>query len=76
MTSVFTTLLRLAKSLGTGANLSISNLSTAVCKLARFAFDAKLLTSTCVTFLTTKISSLQLGSYPLAKIFLYFEILT
>ena len=35
-TSFFTTLLNLAKSLGTGVNLSISNLSTLVFKLARF----------------------------------------
>ena len=50
-TSFFTTLLNLAKALGTGVNLSISSLSTSVFKLARFAFDAKLLTSICVTFL-------------------------
>ena len=49
-TSFYTTLLNLAKSLGTGFNLSISNLSTSVFKLAKFVFDAKLLTSTCVTF--------------------------
>ena len=49
-TLFFTALLNLAKSLGTGVNLSISNLSTSVFKLPRFAFDAKLLTSTCVTF--------------------------
>ena len=35
-TSFFTTLLNLAKSLGTGVNLSMSNLSTLVFKLARF----------------------------------------
>ena len=45
---IFTTLLSLAKSLGTDVNLSISNLSTSVLRLARFGFDAKLLTSTCV----------------------------
>ena len=62
-TSFFTTLLNLAKSLGTGVNLSISakslgtgvnlsisNLSTSVFKLAKFDFSAKLLTSTCDTF--------------------------
>ena len=49
-TSFFTKLLNLAKSLGNGVNLSISNLSTSVFKLAKFAFDAKLLTSTCVIF--------------------------
>ena len=50
-TSFFTTLLNLAKSLGTGVNFGRSNLSTSVLKLARFGFGAKLLTSTCVTFL-------------------------
>ena len=49
-TSCFTTLLNLTKSLGTGVNLSISNLSTSVLKLAKFVFDAKLLTSTCLIF--------------------------
>ena len=49
-TSFFTTLLSLAKSLGTGVNFAMSNLSTSVFKLAKFVFDAKLLTSTCVTF--------------------------
>ena len=49
-TSFFTTLLNLAKSLGTGVNFAMSNLSTSVFKLARFVFDEKLLTSTCVTF--------------------------
>ena len=49
-TSFFTTLLNLAKSLGTGINLSISNLSASLFKLARFVFDAKLLTSTCGAF--------------------------
>ena len=44
-------LVYLEKSLGTGVNLSISNLSTSAFKLARFVFDAKLLTSTCGTFL-------------------------
>ena len=50
-TSFFTTLLSFAKSLGTCVNLSISNLSTSVFKLAKFHFSAKLLTSTCDTFL-------------------------
>ena len=49
-TSFFTTLLSFAKSLGTGVNLSISNLSTSVFKLAKFHFSTKLLTSTFVTF--------------------------
>ena len=47
ITSFFTTLLNLAKSLGTGVNLSISNLSTSVFKLAKFNFSAKLLISVC-----------------------------
>ena len=49
--SFFTTLLILAKSLGTGVNLSISSLPTSVFKLAKFDFSAKLLTSTCDIFL-------------------------
>ena len=49
-TSFFITLLYLAKPLGTGVNLSISNLSTSVFRLAKFAFSAKPLTSTCDTF--------------------------
>ena len=40
-TSFFTTLLSLAKALGTGVNLSISSLSTSVFKLAKFDFSAK-----------------------------------
>ena len=50
-TTIFTTLLSFAKSLGTGVNLSISSLSisTSVFKLAKFDFSAKLLTSTCDT---------------------------
>ena len=43
LTTFFTTLLSLAKSLGTGVNLSISNLSTSVFKLAKFDFSVKLL---------------------------------
>ena len=42
--SFFTTSLSLLKSTGTGANLSISSLSTSVFKLAKFDFSAKLLT--------------------------------
>ena len=49
-TSFFTTSLRLLKSTETGANLSISSLSTSVFKLAKFDFSAKLLTSTCDIF--------------------------
>ena len=44
-TSFFTTLLNLAKSLRTSVNFAMSNLATSVFKLARFVFDAKLLTS-------------------------------
>ena len=50
-TSFFTTVLSLAKSLGTGVNLSISSLSTSVFKLVKFDFSAKLLASTCDIFL-------------------------
>ena len=39
-TSFFTTLLSLAKSLETGVNLSISNLSTSAFKLTKFDFNA------------------------------------
>ena len=53
--SFFTKLLDLAKSSGTGVNFAISNLSTSVYKLAKFVFDAKLLTSTCATFLKSVI---------------------
>ena len=42
MTSFFTTSLRLLKSTGTGATLSMSNFSTSVFKLAKFVFSAKL----------------------------------
>ena len=47
-TSFFTTSLSLLKSTGTGANLSISSLSTLAFKQAKFDFSAKLLTPTCV----------------------------
>ena len=47
----FTTSLRLLKSTGTGTNLSISNLSTSVFKLAKFDFNAKLEVSICVILL-------------------------
>ena len=51
LTTLFlTTLLNLARSTGTGFNLSASILSTSVFKLAKFDFSAKLLTSTCDTF--------------------------
>ena len=46
-TSFFTTLLNLAKALGNGTNLSISNLPTSDFKLAKFDFNANLLASIC-----------------------------
>ena len=49
-TSFLTTSLNLLKSTGTGANLSMSNLSTSVFKKAKFVFRAKLEVKTCVTF--------------------------
>ena len=49
-TSFFPTLLNLAKSVGTVFNFSTFVLSISVFKVAKFVFDAKLLTSTCVTF--------------------------
>ena len=48
---IFTTLLSLLKSVGTGANSLTSNLSTSVFKLAKFDFNAKLEVSTCEMFL-------------------------
>ena len=51
ITSFFTTLLGLTKPSGAGVSFGMSNLSTSGFKLARFVFGAKLLTSTCVTFL-------------------------
>ena len=50
-TSFLTTSLNLLKSTGTGANLSMSNLSTSVFKLAKFVFNAKPEVSTCEIFL-------------------------
>ena len=44
-------MLNLLKSVGTGTNLSMSNLSTSVFKLAKFVFNAKLEVSTCEIFL-------------------------
>ena len=51
--SFYTTLFSFGKSLGTGLNLSTSNLSTSVFKLAKFDFSAKLLTLTCDTCFTS-----------------------
>ena len=45
--SCFTTSLNLLKSTGTGTNLSMSNSSTSVFKIAKFVFNAKLEVSTC-----------------------------
>ena len=50
-TSFFTTSLSLLKSTETSTNLSISNLSTSVFKLAKFDFNAKLEVSICEIFL-------------------------
>ena len=50
-TLFFTTSLNLLKSTGIGTNLSMSNLSTSVFKLAKFVFSAKLEVSTCEIFL-------------------------
>ena len=50
ITSFLTTLLNLAKSTVTVFNLSASILSSSVFKLAKFDFNAKLLTSACDTF--------------------------
>ena len=50
--SFFTTLLSLAKPLGTGVNLLISSLSTSVFKLAKLDFSAELLASECDIFLS------------------------
>ena len=49
-TSFFTTSLNLLKSAGTGANLSMSSLSTSVFKLAQLVFSTKLEVSTCEYF--------------------------
>ena len=49
-TSFFTTSLSLLKSTGTGANLSMSNLSTSAFGLAKLVFSAKIEVSTCVSF--------------------------
>ena len=48
--SFFTTLLSLLKSVGTGTNLLMSNLSASVFKLATFVFNSKLKVSTCEIF--------------------------
>ena len=50
-TSFFARSLSLLKSTGTGTDLSISNLSTSVFKLAKFVFNAKLEVSRCEVFL-------------------------
>ena len=49
-TPFFTTSHNLLKSTGTGANLSMSDLSTSVFKLAKFVFCAKLVVSICYIF--------------------------
>ena len=50
ITSFFTTSLNLLKSAGIGTNLSMSNLSTSVFRLAKLVFSAKLEVSTCEIF--------------------------
>ena len=50
-TSFFTASLSLRKSTGICTNLSMSNLSTSVFRLAKFIFNAKLEVSTCEIFL-------------------------
>ena len=50
MTAFLTTSLNLLKPTGTGASLSMSDLSTSVFKLAKFVFSAKLEVSICVIF--------------------------
>ena len=50
MTSFFTALDNLLKSVGASTNLSISNLSTSVFKLDKLVFNAKPEVSTCVIF--------------------------
>ena len=50
-TSFFTASLNLLKSTGIGINLSMSNLSTSVFRLAKLALSAKLEVSTCEIFL-------------------------
>ena len=49
-TSYFTTSFNLPRSTGTDPNLSLSNVSTSVFRLAKFVFSAKFEISTCVTF--------------------------
>ena len=49
-TLCFTTSLNLLKSAGTGANLSMSSLSTSVFKLTQLVFSTKLEVSTCEYF--------------------------
>ena len=49
--NIFTTSLNLLKLKETGTNLSMSNLSTSVFRLAKFVFSAKPEVSTYVTFL-------------------------
>ena len=49
-TSFLTTSLNLLKSTGTGSNLSMSDLSTSVIRVAKSVFSAKLEVSSCVTF--------------------------
>ena len=52
-TLFFTKSLSLLKSTGSGADLSMSNLSISVFRLAKFVFSSKFEVSTCVTFFKT-----------------------
>ena len=58
-TSFFTTLFNLVKSTGTGTNLSMSNFSTSVFKIAKFLFSAKLEVSRCEIFLISALVHLK-----------------
>ena len=53
ITLFLTKSLTLLKSTGTGANLSKSNLSISVVRLAKSVFSSKFEVSTCVTFFET-----------------------
>ena len=50
ITSFFIILLNLLKPVGPGTNLSMSNSSSSVFKLAKFVFNGKLEVSTCEIF--------------------------
>ena len=66
--SFFTPSLNLRKLARTGANLSTSNLSTSVCRLAKFVFSAKLEVSACQVLLISSFLA-QLERSTVALIF-------